>query len=87
MSGGGDRTRPRHVGQWRPNAAASCLAVVPNTGGWVMNLSYFGGGDRTRPRHVGQAVAAASCQAVAVAGGRAMPDSGGRARPHHVGLP
>ena len=74
MSGGGGRTRPRHVGRWRPNAAAACRAVATERG-----RAMSGSGGRTRPRHVGQAVAAA--------GGRVMPDSGGRARPHHVGLP
>ena len=28
MSGGGGRTRPRHVGRWQPNAAAPCRAVA-----------------------------------------------------------
>ena len=54
MSGGSGRTRPRHVGRWRPNAAAPCWAVAAARGR-VMS----GSGGRTRPRHVGQAVAAA----------------------------
>ena len=42
MSGGGGRMRSRHVGRWRPNAAAPCRA---GSGGRVMS----GGGDRAMP--------------------------------------
>ena len=48
MSGGGGRTRPRHVGRWRPNAAAPCRAVAAEHG-HVMS----GGGGRAQPHHVG----------------------------------
>ena len=83
MSGGGGRTRPRHVERWWPNAAAPCRAVAAERGR-VMS----GGGGRTWPRHVGQwrPNAAASCRVVAAAEcGRAMSGSGGRTRPRHVG--
>ena len=99
MSGGGGRTRQRHVGRWRPNAAAPCRAVAAERG-----RAMSGGGGRTRPRHVGRwrpnaaapcrAVAAESCRAVAAAEpcravaaecGRAMSGSGGRTRPRHFG--
>ena len=43
MSGGGGRTRPRHVGRWRPNSAAPCRAVAAERGR-VMS----GGGDMYR---------------------------------------
>ena len=72
MSGGGGRTRPRHVGRWRPNAAALCRAVC--------------GGGRTRPRHVGRwrPNAAAPCRAAER--GRVMSGGGGgRMRPRYVG--
>ena len=72
MLGSGGRTRPRHVGRWRPNAAAPCRAVAAERG-----RAMSGGGGRTRPRHVGRwrpnaaapcrAVAAESCRAVAAA--------------------
>ena len=72
MSGGSGRKRPRHVGRWRPNAAAPCRAVASERGR-VMS----GSGGRMRPRHVGQAVAAA--------GSRVMLGGGGRGRPRHAG--
>ena len=83
MSGGGGRTRPRHVGQWRPNAAAPCRAVAAERG-----RAMSGGGGRTRPRHVGRwrPNAAAPCRAVAAERGRVMSGGGGgRMRPRHVG--
>ena len=75
MSGGGDRTRPRHVGRWRPNAAAPCRAVAAERGR-VMSGS---GGGRMRPRHVGQwqPNAAAPCRAVVAERGRVMSGGGG----------
>ena len=75
MSGGGGRTRPRHVGRWRSNAAAPCRAVAAERG-----RAMSGGGGRTRPRHVGRwrPNAAAPCRAVAAECGRAMSGSGGR---------
>ena len=67
MSGGGGRTRPRHVerwrpsyvGRWRPNAAALCRAVAAERG-----RAMSGSGGRTRPRHVGwwRPRAAAPCR-------------------------
>ena len=62
-------SRPRHVGRWRPNAAALCRAVAAERG-----RAMSGGGGRTRPRHVGRwrPNAAASCRAVAAARGRTM---------------
>ena len=72
MSGGGGRTRPRHVGRWRPNAAAPCRAVAAERG-----RAMSGGGGRTRPRYVGRwrPNAAASCRAVAAERGRTMSGS------------
>ena len=65
MSGGGGRTRPRHVGRWRPNSAAPCRAVAAERG----RVMSGGGGGRMRPRYVGHwwPNAAASCRAVAAA--------------------
>ena len=65
MSGGGGRTRPRHVGRWRPNSAAPCRAVAAERG----RVMSGGGGGRMRPRYVGhwRPNAAASCRAVAAA--------------------
>ena len=74
MSGGGGRTRPRHVGRWRPNAAAPCRAVAAKRG-----RAMSGGSSRTRPRHVGQwrSNAAAPCRAVVAERGRVMSGGGG----------
>ena len=83
MSGGGGRTRPRHVGRWRPNAAAPCRSVAAERG-----RAMSGGGGRTRPRHVGRwrPNAAAPCRAVAAERGRVMSGGGGgRMRPRYVG--
>ena len=80
------------VGQWRPNAAASCRAVAATPCRAVAaerGRAMSGGGGRTRPRYVGRwrPNAAAPCRAVAAERGRVMSGGGGRARPHHVGLP
>ena len=48
MSRSGGRTRPRHVGRWRPNAAAPCRAVAAERG-----RSMPDSGGHARPHHVG----------------------------------
>ena len=70
MSGGGGRTRPRHVERWQPNAAAPCRAV----GLWWPNAA--------APC---RAVAAERGRIISGGGGRTMSGGGGRMQPRHVG--